>query len=163
MSVLGRVLADIKDWLVSQHHPPPSGPGQSAHGLCSFLPALKGFPQSSARRQLGWPQRRGKQRQRKAETQRNQEKETTRRVERVKVKTELERNRQRDQETEDRVCVSETAQERQSDSQVTHTHIRTRRKQAQREDVREPVCAHRCSGAPAPRPQSRLSSLPHNP
>lgn len=163
MSVLGRVLADIKDWLVSQHHPPPSGPGQSAHSLCSFLPALKGFPQSSARRQLGWPQRRGKQRQKKAETQRNQEKENEKSGESEGKDRTRERNRQRDQETEDRVCVSETAQERQSDRSHPHTHIRTRRKQAQGEDVREQVRAHRCSGAPAPRPQSRLSSLPHNP
>lgn len=122
MSVLGRVLADIKDWLVSQHHPPPSGPGQSAHSLCSFLPALKGFPQSSARRQLGWPQRRGKQRQRKAETQRNQEKETTRRAERVKVKTELEREIDKETKKQRTECVYQRQPRRDSQTVRSHTH-----------------------------------------
>lgn len=122
MSVLGRVLADIKNWLVSQHHPPPSGPGQSAHSLCSFLPALKGFPQSSARRQLGWPQRRGKQRQRKAETQRNQEKETTRRAERVKVKTELEREIDKETKKQRTECVYQRQPRRDSQTVRSHTH-----------------------------------------
>lgn len=67
-------------------------------------------------------QRRGKQRQRKVETQRNQEKETTRRAERVKVKTELEREIDKETKKQRTECVYQRQPRRDSQTVRSHTH-----------------------------------------